>query len=136
MKIQSRFGLATAFLLVLPTFAQAQHAMGGYRAAPSVPVSAGARGGAAGPGTHAASRASWAHVAKPAGSTTADSSAGANGFGFLGSDGLSVQQILNPFPSSGFDFQHLMALNRDANIKALIDPATQAKLAIAERRRH
>jgi hypothetical protein len=60
---------------------------------------------------------------------------GSNGVGpvFAG-DPLSVQQLLNPFPSFGFDFEHLTAINRDANIKALIDPATQAEIALAERR--
>jgi hypothetical protein len=53
---------------------------------------------------------------------------------FVGGDGLSVQQILNPFPSDGFDFAHLAAIHKDDDIKALIDPATQAKLAMAERR--
>lgn len=46
---------------------------------------------------------------------------------------LSVQDLLNPFPSSGFDFTHLAAINRDLDIKALIDPITQGRLAIAER---
>ena len=53
----------------------------------------------------------------------------------VGSNGLSVQQILNPFPSYGFDFEHLAAIHKDDDIKAFIDPATQAKLALAERRR-
>jgi hypothetical protein len=46
---------------------------------------------------------------------------------------LSVQELLNPFPSPGFDFTHLAAINRDLDIKALIDPVTQGRLAIAER---
>ncbi len=45
-----------------------------------------------------------------------------------------MQQILNPFPSDGFDFAHLAAIHKDDDIKALIDPATQVKLAPAERR--
>ena len=45
-----------------------------------------------------------------------------------------MQQILNPFPSDGFDFAHLAAIHKDDDIKALIDPATQVKLALAERR--
>ncbi len=72
---------------------------------------------------------------KAASSAGANASIGANApAGFAGSDGLTVQQILNPFPSDGFDFAHLAALHKDDDIKALIDPATQAKLALAERR--
>ncbi|HEY2108578.1 MAG TPA: hypothetical protein VGH17_01685 [Candidatus Acidoferrales bacterium] len=71
-------------------------------------------------------------AASPAG---ANASVGANApANFVGGDGLSVQQILNPFPSDGFDFAHLAAIHKDDDIKALIDPATQAKLAMAERR--
>ena len=46
---------------------------------------------------------------------------------------LSVQDLLNPLPAPGFDFTHLAAINQDLDIKALIDPITQARLAIAER---
>jgi hypothetical protein len=52
--------------------------------------------------------------------------------GFSG-DPLSVQDLLNPFPGFGFNFEHLSALNQDLAIKALIDPATQARLAVAQR---
>jgi hypothetical protein len=53
----------------------------------------------------------------------------------FGSSGtpLSIQDLLNPFPGFGFNFEHLSALNQDLGIKALIDPATQARLAVAER---
>lgn len=46
---------------------------------------------------------------------------------------LTVQQLLDPFPGFGFNFEHLSAIDRDIAIKALIDPATQARLRIAER---
>jgi len=62
-------------------------------------------------------------------STTRNSN---DSFGF-GGDPLSIQDLLNPFPGFGFNFEHLSALNQDLGIKALIDPATQARLAVAQR---
>jgi hypothetical protein len=128
MKMQGRFGLAAAVLLVLPTFSQAQHATGTFRAAPIAPANA--------PVAHStAVRAHTGNHSSNARNVKAASPVGANApAGFVGSDGLSVQQILNPFPSDGFDFAHLAAIHKDDDIKALIDPATQAKLALAERR--
>ncbi|MGB0002492.1 MAG: hypothetical protein WBQ04_20405 [Candidatus Acidiferrales bacterium] len=132
MKMQGRFGLAAAVLLVLPTFSQAQHATGTFRAAPSAPASAPVAHSTA-MRAHTATRSSGARVVRAASPTRA--SAGANvPADLVGSDGLSVQQILNPFPSDGFDFAHLAAIHKDHDIKALIDPATQVKLALAERR--
>jgi hypothetical protein len=46
---------------------------------------------------------------------------------------LSLQDLLNPVPGFGFSFVHLAAINRDLGIRALIDPATQLQLALAER---
>jgi hypothetical protein len=128
MKMQGRFGLAAAVLLVLPTFSQAQHATGSFRAAPSAPASAPAAHSTA-VRAHAGTRVSSGRSVKAASSVGANAPAG-----FAGSDGLTVQQILNPFPSDGFDFAHLAGIHKDDDIKALIDPATQAKLALAERR--
>jgi hypothetical protein len=129
MKMQSRFGLASAVLLVIPTFTQAQRAMGSFRAAPSVPASA--------PVAHSTAVRGYAgNRMNSARAVRAGSPAGMNApADLVGSNGLSVQQILNPFPSYGFDFEHLAAIHKDDDIKALIDPATQAKLALAERRR-
>jgi hypothetical protein len=137
MKMQGRFGLATAVLLLIPTFAQAQHAMGNFRAAPSVPASAPVMHSTAvraHTGTRTNStRASRASSATP---SAADSSLGANNFGSLGGgiDPLSAQ-ILDPFASLGFgfDFAHAVAI-RDAELKAFIDPATQQRIALADRR--
>jgi hypothetical protein len=70
-------------------------------------------------------------VGKRVGSTPVRRDSG-DSLGFIG-DPLSVQDLLNPFPGFGFDFEHLAAINQDLGIKALIDPATQARLAIAER---
>jgi hypothetical protein len=54
---------------------------------------------------------------------------------FVSSDGSSVslQDLLNPTPPPGFDYQFLSVMNEDLAIKAVIDPATQWKLAVAER---
>ena len=46
---------------------------------------------------------------------------------------LSLQDLLNPVPGFGFSFVHLAAINRDLGIRALIDPATQLQLALADR---
>ncbi len=54
----------------------------------------------------------------------------ASGFG---GSGLSVQQLLDPVPGLGFDYADLAARDSDLGIKAVIDPATQWRLAIAER---
>jgi hypothetical protein len=54
---------------------------------------------------------------------------------FETSDGspVSLQDLLNPIPPPGFDYQFLSAMNQDLAIKAVIDPATEWKLAVAER---
>jgi hypothetical protein len=131
-----RFGLATALLLAIPSFAQAQHATGSFRAAPVVAMAAPAprTAGSASARTHSSARTSTARVAK-AGAGSGNF-VGSNGGGLVfGGDPLSVQQLLNPFPGFGFDFEHPNGINRNANIKALIDPATQVQIAEAERRR-
>jgi hypothetical protein len=61
------------------------------------------------------------------------SSAGIGAAGFAG-DPISLQQLLDPYPAYGFDFEHLNAINRDLDLKAFIDPATQVRIATAERR--
>lgn len=57
----------------------------------------------------------------------------AGNFGNFGGAPLSVQQLLDPVPGLGFDFSDLAARDRDLDIKAVIDPATEWRLAIAER---
>ncbi len=56
-----------------------------------------------------------------------------NGFVGFGGAPLSVQQLLDPVPGLGFDYADLAAMDQDLDIKAAIDPATQWRLAIAER---
>ncbi len=52
--------------------------------------------------------------------------------GFAGS-GLTLQQLLDPVPPPGFDYQYLSAIDSDLAVKALIDPVTQWRVAEAER---
>jgi hypothetical protein len=135
MRMQGRFGLATAVLLVIPTFCQAQRATGSFRAAPSAPASAPVVHNTA-VRAHIGNRPANGHTVKPASAAHfADSSLGVSNFGplGLGIDPLSTQQILNPLSSFGLDFEHAIAI-RDAQLKAFIDPATQQRLALAERR--
>jgi hypothetical protein len=47
--------------------------------------------------------------------------------------GMTAQQLLNPVPPNGFNYQYLNAINSDLNLKAAIDPATQLALSQAVR---
>jgi hypothetical protein len=125
MKMQGRFGLATAVLLVIPTFSQAQRATGNFRAAPSASASAPAVHNTA-VRAHSGNRPANGHAVRPASAARSANSS-------LGIDPLSTQQILDPLSAFGLDFEHAIAL-RDAQLKAFIDPATQQRLALAERR--
>jgi hypothetical protein len=49
---------------------------------------------------------------------------------------VSLEQLLNPVPGLGFDYHHLSVINQDLGIKALIDPATEWKIAEARRVLH
>jgi hypothetical protein len=55
-----------------------------------------------------------------------------NETGFAGS-GLTLQQLLDPVPPPGFDYQYLSAIDSDLAVKAFIDPVTQLRVAAAER---
>jgi hypothetical protein len=52
--------------------------------------------------------------------------------GFSGS-GFTLQQLLDPVPPPGFDYQYLSAIDSDLAVKAFIDPVTQLRVAAAER---
>jgi len=54
---------------------------------------------------------------------------GQYGFG----SGETLQQLLDPVPGLGFNYQYLNAINSDLPIKAVIDPETEWDLAVAER---
>lgn len=67
------------------------------------------------------------------GSTSQDSSAASSNFEAVNGTPMNLDQLLNPSPSFGFSYEHLEAVNPDLSIKALIDPITEDRLAIAER---
>jgi len=52
---------------------------------------------------------------------------------FGAGSGETLQQLLDPVPGLGFDYAHLAAINSDLQIKAVIDPETEWRLAVAER---
>jgi hypothetical protein len=52
--------------------------------------------------------------------------------GFSGSS-ATLQQLLDPVPPPGFDYQYLSAIDSDLAEKAFIDPVTQLRLASARR---
>jgi hypothetical protein len=56
-----------------------------------------------------------------------------NSFEWRDGTPVSLQQLLNPVPGLGFDEHRLSVINRDLGIKALIDPATEWKIAEARR---
>ena len=47
--------------------------------------------------------------------------------------GGTLQQLLDPVPPPGFDYQYLSAVDSDLGVKAFIDPATQLRIASARR---
>jgi hypothetical protein len=100
MKMQSRFGLATVVLLVMPTFSQAQHATGSFQAAPSAPARA--------PVAHTtAVHAHTGNRMNSARAVRAWSPAGMNApADLVGANGLSARQGLNPFLNNGFGERH------------------------------
>lgn len=55
---------------------------------------------------------------------------------FDAGSGETLQQLLDPVPGPGFNYAHVAALDRDLAIKAVIDPVTQWRLAVAERVLH
>lgn len=128
MRMSRQFGLAAALLLVAPMLTHAQRSSG-MVSMPAPVVRAHAA-----PPSAAARHSGTARTAgnhPRAASASLNSNAAFDSLNFGGA--LTVQQLLDPFPGFGFDFEHLSAIDRDIAIKALIDPATQARLRIVER---
>jgi hypothetical protein len=125
LNLRCQVGLAVAVFLAAPGFSWAQRAARMTGAPPVAHV----RTVSANPvvGHPATNRPAGNRMGSTAGTRKSDDS-----FGF-GGDPLSLQDLLNPFPEFGFNFEHLAVLNQDLGIKALIDPATQARLAVAQR---
>lgn len=129
---QFRLGLAAAILLVFS--ALSPNLARGQRTAPNSGVRAPAAP------VHARPVAPHVIVSRARSSQSLAGSGRVAGFRApatsfaLGSGTLfSLQDLLNPVPGLGFDYAHLAAINRDLGIKAVIDPATQWRLAVAER---
>lgn len=68
---------------------------------------------------------------RPARTRVAPANRFSNTFGTASSE--TLQQLLDPVPGLGFDYAHLAAINSDLQIKAVIDPETEWRLAVAER---
>jgi hypothetical protein len=64
--------------------------------------------------------------------TSASTQHAADAFGIGGGFPLSLQDLLNITPNSGFNWQFVNAINQDLPIKAFIDPVTQIEVAQAE----
>lgn len=122
MKLQ--FGLAATLLLAIPTLTQSPRTS--QFAAAAAPVHA------------RAIVPIQTTVSRPVGLRNAangntNRSASPNVGAASGGVPSSVQELLNPSPGFGFDYEHLSAMNSDLDIKALIDPVTQLRIARAER---
>jgi hypothetical protein len=55
------------------------------------------------------------------------------GHAFESGSNETLQQLLDPAPGAGFDYAHLAVIDGDLAIKAVIDPLTEWRLAVAER---
>ncbi len=127
---KSQVVLAAATLLVVSiagaSAAEAQRAVPAATVRPSVharPVA-----------THVAStRASAGGRTAPVARNAIHFNVASNSFESSDGSSVSLQDLLNPIPPPGFNYQFLSAMNQDLGIKAAIDPATEWKLAIAER---
>jgi hypothetical protein len=121
MKHALNFGLAAGVLLIsslLGSPAQAQR-MGSVSAARPMAVQPRS--------THTLRRQ---FVSPVINHSTSPNGLSANGFA---GSGLTLQQLLDPVPPPGFDYQYLSAIDSDLAVKAFIDPVTQLRLAGAQR---
>jgi hypothetical protein len=140
MNRYSQTGLAAILLcvpLAAPGSVSAQKPAGQSMVAeaPAHPQASGPQASAARPMRSTSTRTRSARRANAIGFS------GANGiFGFNAATGtaslggpITLQQLLDPVPPFGFNYEFLSAIDRNLAAQALIDPATQARLAIAER---
>ena len=82
--------------------------------------------------THVVARAGSSRRAAPVAATQTSGvhfNTSTNSFEFADGSPATLQDLLNPVPGLGFDYHHLSVMNQDLAIKALIDPATEMKLA-------
>lgn len=137
------FGFFAVLALTLPFTAQAQHA-----AAPSAPASSAAPATVShAPAATSSGAAAHAHHIVPRGSGTVTRSPNGNHGGtntaggtasnpnvvVLNADSLASLDLTGQVPGLGFDYEHLAAISGNLAEKALIDPATQAELALLAR---
>jgi hypothetical protein len=138
----TRFGLLAAVALTLPLTAGAQH--GGVATGTAAPAAAPpARVSHVSTGTMPA----HSHHVSPTAPVTVRGTGTPRSSGTSGSTTTSTnsnpnvvvvspdsfQDFTGQVPGLGFDFEHLAAISGNLAEKALIDPATQAELALAER---
>ena len=122
MKHALQFGLVAGVLFAASLWgssAQAQH-MGASFARP------------AGVGPHASYSRRFVPRSIVSGSRSANYAAPFSAGSYAGS-GATLQQLLDPVPPPGFDYQYLSAIDSDLAVKAFIDPVTQLRLAAARR---
>jgi len=124
MKHALHFGLAAGVLLASSLFASSVHAQRAGFASVGRPMAAQPSG------TYA--RHSVPHHVLRSGSRSANYAAPFSAGNFSG-PGLTLQQLLDPVPPPGFDYQYLSAIDSDLAIKAVIDPATEWRVAEATR---
>jgi hypothetical protein len=131
MKLQRASGVGAALLIAAllgPAAAHAQRggvSMAGARASSAVRVQPTSV-------TRARITSTQNTGSRRATSVNATSSTPIIDNGFFG-DPFTIQNLLNPVPNPGFSFDHLFALNQNLGLMAFIDPATQVRLAVAER---
>ncbi len=137
-----RFGLLAAVALTLPLTAGAQHAGAGTAfaapaAAPPARVSHVSQGTMPAHSHHVSPTApvtvrgtGTPRSSSTTGSTTTSANSNPN---VVVVNPDSFQDFTGQVPGLGFDFEHLAAISGNLAEKALIDPATQAELALAER---
>ncbi len=128
MSAKSRMVVAAAILFAVSVAAPANAQQRMASGVPRSTVVVHARPAA----THVvASHPMTARRATPAPHTAAHFNPATNSFQSTDGSFVSLQDLLNPVPGLGFDYQHLSAINQDLLIKAAIDPVTQLKLAEA-----
>jgi hypothetical protein len=122
MKHVLQFGLAAGILLISPLVsspAKAQH----VGASVARPIGARPRA------TYSLRRS---RPALGSASRGANDAAAFSVGGFSGSS-ATLEQLLDPVPPPGFDYQYLSAIDSDLAVKAFIDPVTELRVAAAGR---
>jgi hypothetical protein len=129
-----------AFLLTAPLPSRAQMRMAPMGTRPVGAISMRAARPMRPIATHAAPvagpRITWHTAAAPFIPPANNNFNFGNGFnfdnGFYGGSGETLQQLLDPVPGPGFDYSYLAGIDKDLALKALIDPQTEERLAVAE----